>query len=92
MKKRPAFALLLFSVLAFVVFLRLRFVIEPPGPASALGIPAAPGSYTTLDLLFIIALFIVSAAKFAEEEYDRPLWPYALAVLFCLYPLLVTIF
>ena len=90
-KGRPAFALPLASALACIAFLRLRFVIEPPGPLTAQGLPSAPGLYTTLDLLLITALFIWSTAKIAEEDNARPLWPYGLSVAFCIYPLLACI-
>ena len=89
---RPALALPIATALAFIAFLRLRFITEPPGPPIAPGISATPGLYTTLDLLFITAFFIWSIAKFAEEDNDQPLWPYALSVVFCTYPLFTCIF
>ena len=89
---RPALALPIATALAFIAFLRLRFITEPPGPPIASGTPTTPGLYTTLDLLFITALFIWSIAKFAEEDNVQPLWPYALSVAFCSYPLLASVF
>jgi len=89
---RPALALPIASALALIAFLRLRFVTEPPGPLNSLGLPPAPGLYTTLDLLFFTALFIWSIAKFGEEENTQPLWPYALSVALCSYPLLTCVF
>ena len=80
------------SALACLVFLWLRFGVEPPGPPDARGVPAPPGTDTTCDLLLIVSLFIWSIAKFGEDDGDQPLWPYALSVLFCAYPLLVVIF
>jgi hypothetical protein len=91
MKQRPHFSLLFASALTSAAFAALRHSRGVPvfaSPASGDPIHTTTGA---LLILLAVSWCILALGKFGEDEDGELKWPYALAIAFCLYPILITI-